>query len=324
MAKEILLYSGIYDYTAAAFIREMNNAANEDVVVRLNTRGGSPEDSYGIIAKMKERKTGVKLKVDGLAYSTGFFMLAYADKVEALDVSKGMLHRAGYPDWVESDLNLFTQSRKDNLNRINSEARKALEVKMNTEKFKEITGKTLDDIFSLDKREEVYLSAQQMKEIGLVDEIVNITPEITAEVETFKAMAYGAEYPIATKETVTKTEHRKTKFMNIQELRSAHAELVAQIEAAAVAQERDRVKAWMAFTDIDAKAVKEGIDGGKNIGQAEMAEFVRKSVSADALAGLEAGKQKPVTTEEPKPVSAEAKDIENFHKEVKQHLKDNY
>lgn len=112
--------------------------------------------------------------------------------------------------------------------------------------------------------------------------------------------------------------------MNIQELRSAHAELVAQIEAAAVAQERDRVKAWMAFTDIDAKAVKEGIDGGKNIGQAEMAEFVRKSVSADALAGLEAGKQKPVTTEEPKPVSAEAKDIENFHKEVKQHLKDNY
>ena len=113
MAKEIILYSDINRYSSEAFISALEEAKNEDIVVRMNTNGGDPEYTYGMIAKLQEKKAGKKtLRIDGKAHSSGLFIVPFFDNVEALDASKGLLHRAAYPSFVESDRELFTETRK--------------------------------------------------------------------------------------------------------------------------------------------------------------------------------------------------------------------
>jgi hypothetical protein len=89
------------------------------------------------------------------------------------------------------------------------------------------------------------------------------------------------------------------KPMTIEKFKSEHPEIYAQAVTAGAEQERDRVSAWMTYVDIDAKAVADGISGGKNITQTAMAELSRKALSKEALAGAAADSTPPVTTTEP-------------------------
>ena len=56
MATEILLYSSIYSFSAESFIKEMEAASGNDVVLRINTPGGDPQAGFGMIAKFAEHK----------------------------------------------------------------------------------------------------------------------------------------------------------------------------------------------------------------------------------------------------------------------------
>jgi SNF2 family DNA or RNA helicase len=67
--------------------------------------------------------------------------------------------------------------------------REALEAKVNTTLFQGITGKTMDDVFNTATRIDVILTAQQAKEIGLINKVVNITPTMQAEIKGHYAMA---------------------------------------------------------------------------------------------------------------------------------------
>lgn len=323
MAKEILLYSNINNWSAEFFISEMEAAKDEDVVIRMNTNGGSPEDMWGMLAKTAERTKATKIKVDGRAYSAGALMLAYSKDVEALSVSQFLIHRAAYASFLESDANFFTEDRKKSLKVINDASRAALEAKIDVAKFTAITGKTLEDIFSIDSRIDVVLTAKEAKEIGLINKIVQLTPQISAEIDSYYAIAAShdpnAQKPIAATPAPTPApiQNSNQNKMTVEQLKTQHPDVFAQITANAVATERDRVGAWLAFAEADVKAVVEGVKKGENLSQTAMAEFAMKAFSAKQVAAIE-GEATPVVTTgaEAAPTTEYQKTLAKFEEET--------
>jgi len=267
MAKELYLYSPIYSFTAEELISQLNDNLGNEVVIRSNSPGGSVFSGWGIIAKMKEHGN-VTVKVDGIAASMAAFMLIFADKVEALDVSKIMIHRA--------DMEVTDEASKRFLKSVNDEMQAKLISKIDVEKFKTISGYSIDEVFAEDKRIDVWLTAKEAKTIGLVDKIVSLDPkEIKALTERFFNVAASATPEIV--------EPIKPIKMTIEKLKAEHPELFNSVIALGVSGEKDRVQAWLTFVDIDAEAVKAGIDTDNAPTLKEQAELNRKMMSAEAF-----------------------------------------
>ena len=317
MPKEILLYSSVYSYSVADFITQMEEAKGDDVVVRINTPGGEVYSGFGIIAKFQEHQKGKKVKVDGRADSFGAIICCYAEDVECLDVSTFLFHRAAYPEWIERSEEMFTEDMKKSLGVMNSQLRAAMEGKMKAEDFKKETGYSLDEIFSLDNRLDVVLTAKQAKKLGLVNKVTAITPEKKAEVESkFMAMA-AMSWPAMPE--ASKTEQPQNKIMTAAEFKAAHPAAYAEIVKEGATAERDRVGAYMAYADVDIEAVKKGITEGGPMTQTLMADLSRKQFNAAALTGLEKDNAKQVTTTEAGTNDADkSKDVnaEAFKKEL--------
>jgi ATP-dependent Clp protease, protease subunit len=333
--KELYLYSPIYSYTAEALITSMEEFKKDGVKIRMNTPGGYINYGWGVIAKMQELDSKKTIVIDGAADSMGLFMLPFADEVIASDVATGLLHRAdGYVANADDQKNLDDR---------NKDLRKKFAAKIDETKLKELKGITLDDVFASDKRIDVRLTAKEMKAIGLVDKIVTLTPKeaqansdmmevVTEKMKQIAAMAINPEIPAIPGDTepeAKKDDKSKTdNTMTLAELKAKHPDLYAQIVSEGVTAERDRVGSWMAFVDVDVKAVSEGIKKGENLSATAMAELSRKSLSAEALKGLagssanalptgevkdEKGKDGAVKTDAEKQKDASAK---SFQEEV--------
>jgi len=305
MPTEILLYGQIHSRSSIDFINEVDAVENDDVVVRVNTNGGDVLYGWGMVAKFQEFTGNKTVKIDGSAFSMGLFFAAYADNVEALDVSKFLLHRAAYPQWYEADY--MSESEKDNLVQINSSLEKAFRAKIDVEKFEEIKGVKLKDVFSMDDRIDVMFSAAEAKKIGLVKKINKITPAKKSAIKSdFGRIAakYNeidvVETPVESKQESNKNSHKKSK-MNRQELNAEHpalaAELIAEGVENAKATEKDRAGAWLKFVEVDPKAVADGINSGEDLSQTATADFAMKMASAKAKTDLEAEAAKDVTTD---------------------------
>jgi ATP-dependent protease ClpP protease subunit len=319
MKKELYLYSGIYSFTAEDFIRQLEENKNSDITVRMDTRGGDPQAAWGMVAKMKEHKKSVTIKVDGRAYSTGSYMLPFATRVEALSTSSFVIHRAAYPDGYEK--NYMTAEEREDLVQINADLRKALERKVDPTKFALMTGVTFDEIFDLSQRINVKLDAQRAKTVGLVDEINNINDsQIAASMNRiFSDDDYTNVIEAKEKEIVIVPKPLNNKIMLLAEFKEKHPDLHASIVKAAAAEEKDRVGAWMAFADVDLEAVTKGINDGAPVSSKTIAEFARKAMNATALAGVATDSAAAVTTEEQtaKASTEKEKTIEAFEAEVR-------
>lgn len=277
MTKELYLYSGIYSYTAEAIISQMEDNKAADIVLRMNTPGGDPQAAYGIIAKMVERTMAGQstiIKIDGQAASAGAYMLPFATSVSAINVSEILLHRAAYSSGYE--MAGMTADEALALAQMNKDLRAALEKRVNIKKFAAITGVTFDQIFDPKTRIDVRLTAAEALKVGLIDEIINIIDPAIAAMG--RALFVGN----------IEAKKEKVKIMNTEQLKSEFPNVHAEIVAAGVNAENERVKSWMVFNDVDPKAVAEGIKGGKNISLSEMTELTRKSVSAEILGNLSA------------------------------------
>lgn len=307
MPKEIYLYSPIYDFVAERTISAINDNPSE-LVMRVNSPGGSVFANYGICAKMQEHGD-VTVKVDGAAMSSAANLLPYSKKAECLDVSTFLLHRA--------DMYVESEEDKAFLARINKDLKAKLLSRVDANVFKDVTGYSIDEMFDSEKRIDITLDAKQAKKIGLVQKINKLTP---SEVEAFNAKMYGVtSIAQPTQETKPKTN----KQMTIEQLKAEHPALFAQVVALGVEKEKDRVEACLAFIDVDAKAVKAAIESGKDLSQKQMAEFALKAVSVKSLEALAGEGAKPVATSEVSDVekNAKAKEIEAFEKSLDSHLK---
>jgi ATP-dependent protease ClpP protease subunit len=304
--KEILLYGAIYSWTVRDLINEMIGAGNSPVTLRINTDGGSVVDCWGVIAKFRELTGAKKIKVDGRAHSMGMFFCCYADDVTALDVSQFLVHRAGYSEYFEGS-DMFTDALKANLDKINADLRAAFEAKVDVEKFEKISGVTVDDIFSMEGRKEVFLTAKQAKSIGLISRIEKITPEVKAKIDAY-ALDVAAHFQVEAKED--KNENPKSQNMTFEDFIRKHPEAAAAMKAQILKEERDRVGAYLVFIDADPAAVKAGIESGDAMSQTAMAELTVKAAANGALASLQKETTETPKGEEAKPEAKNANEIE--------------
>lgn len=329
MPTQILLYKTIQDDIADTLMREMDAAEDDDVVLRINTRGGSPELTFGLVAKFKELKGKKTVKVDGAAYSAGAFFLCYADNVEALDVSVILLHRAAYAEWYEKDY--MTDDQRKNLDLINASLRTALENKVDVAALEKISGVTMDQLFAMDTRIDINLTAKEAKKIGLVDTITTITPakqkEITALAQTCRADIFDRVAAFADTSQKTNTKMTKDQF------KAEHPEAYAQIVAEATKQERERVAAFMEFADVDADGVKTAISSGTEFTAVAAAKMMKAAATVTAkaeptdeakkaLKDLESENAKEVpTSESAVKATAEEAEVLAYRAAVHKHLK---
>lgn len=308
---DILLYSDMNSYSASVFIAQVDELEEEDdLIVRVCGDGGDPDFGFAIISKFQEHKGKKIVKVDGKAHSMHLFFLCYADDVEAIETSEHVLHRASYPEWYESS-DRFTADRKVFLERTNSFLRKALEAKVDVaklESLKNMKGLKLKDIFSMDSRIDVFLTAQDLKAIGLVDRVIKITPQKAAEVNS-QLLSFG-KAAIFSEETIKKAaievaedpkkENKKPTTMTLAELKEQFPNVYAQVFELGVnngvEKEKDRVEACLTFIDVDPKGVVTAIESGKPLSQKQMADFSYKSMNKAAKAAVKSDSKGAVTT----------------------------
>ena len=278
---DILLYGPIDAYSSSDFINNIIAADSQDITVRVNSPGGEVQYGWGCVAKFSELTGKKTLKNDGKAYSMGAYMFCYAEDSEATDVSDFIIHRAAYPEWLENDPDLFNEQAQASLAKMNAKLRTALENKVDVVKFEEITGVKIKDIFSMDGRIDVNLSASDAKKVGLINRVVTITPKKKAEIEAYM---YQATAKQSDKKQIEKP---KIKNMNIETLKAEHPNVFAEILALGVSQEQDRVNACLVFMDADPKGVKEAISNGKPLSATQMAEFTMAAVNKATLSKMQ-------------------------------------
>jgi len=323
MAKEIFLFDSISQDTAKSFSRELTNAADENVTVQVLSQGGDVGAGYTMLAAMKKHGN-VFLSAMGYADSMAAMMFCYAKDASCLDISRFMFHRAAY--FFEQDM---TEAERKELNRVNTYIRQGIESKVGSEKWEQVTGVSLDEMFSMDGRIDVLVDAEQALEMGLVSSIESVTNEVIQNIAasspkmaiamSMQKQLKAEKKPESKKENIN-SNNQIPKNMTVEEIQTKHPEAYKEILAQGIEQERDRVEAWVTFNDIDAEAVKAGIESGKGINQKATAEFMRKSLSAEQLKNIEADSNKSVETEEKKPEAKSEKEIK-AEKETEDFLK---
>lgn len=311
---EILLYGAIYSDTAALFHEKMQEAGEEPIIIRVNCIGGEPEYGWGMAAMFNEFKGPKEVLIDGQAASMGMFFCCYAPKgaVAAYDVAEFLIHRCAYSPYFESNPDYFTDSVKENLVRVNASLQKALAAKIDIEAFENLKqvkekGIKFKDIFSLDARPDIYISAADAKKIGLIDKVIKLTPQKASEINSFMdKAAIGTYKKVAalTEETEIEDNTKKTITMTIEKLKLEFPAVFAEAVTVGVKQERDRVKSCLVFQEIDPAGVKAAIESGEPLSETQKSEFALKTFNKAAIAKVEGANADDVKTDAEK---AEAK-----------------
>ncbi len=290
MAKELYLYSSIYDFIAQDLIAQMEEFKSDDIIIRSCSPGGSVFAGWGIIAKMTEHEGSLKIKCDGMVASMALFMLLFCDDVECLDVTSFVLHRA--------DMYVGDPEDQAFLDGVNAKLKEKLTAKIDSNKLFELKGVTIKDIFSNEgNRLDVVLTASEAKQIGLINKIVKMTPAIKAELKSL-----NEKFNIAAKHTPIpqQLEIKNPIKMTKEKLKAEHPDVYVSILAEGISQEKDRVEACLVFNELDPAAVKLAIESGKPLSQKAMADFALKAMSVKRTGDIEKDSQGAVTTGEPK------------------------
>lgn len=112
--------------------------------------------------------------------------------------------------------------------------------------------------------------------------------------------------------------------MTLAEFKAQHPALAAEHATEVLAAEKDRAGAWLVFQDVDAAAVKAGLESGLPIGQKQMAEFALKAQSKNAATAIEndGAENEGVKTPESKVEGQEEKaELDALKKEIKANAK---
>lgn len=272
--------------------------------VLANSAGGDADAGFGFVTAMRDFPFHKKLSVHGSAYSMMAFAALFVDEVVAIEQSLFMFHRAaGFVTEFEQDPGF-----RDTLIKRNATLRKAMEEKLDVPAFERITGVTLDQLFSMDSRLEVTLTAEQARDVGLVTEI---KPLSANEAQGINDAMMAASSGIG----VQKIEVTNDIIMNVEELKNKHPKLYASVveigrneatpqevpapdpvpappvaantEQSGIEKERARVAAWEVWREVDSKKVSAGIMSGKDITPADTQAFVLASAKKNFAGSLQ-------------------------------------
>lgn len=290
MPKEILLYSSIQNWTVEMIINKLEENMGEEVSMRVNSPGGDAIAAWGLNAKIEEHGN-VTLQYDGMGASAAANLILYAASAECLDVSTFMFHRAASYNEDDPETKAFTE-------KVNADMKKKLLAKVTAETWRKVTGYTVEEMFSMDKRLNVWLDAKQMKELGLITKVKKLKP--SEQKAMAQAMAEWNFKIAASAEEDTKPTQKPVNMTTLAELKekfpALYALAIAEGEKEGIKKEKDRVGAWLAYAEIDPKKVAAGIKSGEGVSQTAMAEFQVAALSSDYLAKLKKDSAKDVTT----------------------------
>ncbi len=170
----IFLADEVNDVTASLVIAQLlfldAEDPGKDIYIYINSPGGSVTAGMGIYDTMQYIKSDVATICVGMAASMGAFLLAAGTKGKrfALPNSTVMIHQPlGGVQGQASDIKIHTEyllKVKENLNKILSER----------------TGKPLE-VIEKDTDRDNFLSAQEAKEYGLIDEVMENIASINKE-----------------------------------------------------------------------------------------------------------------------------------------------
>lgn len=314
---EILLYGGIYSFSARDYITEFEAAKSKPkITVRVNSGGGDVYYGYGMIAKTQEYKGELNVKVDGVAASMAAFFLLFANNVEALDVSEFMFHRA--------DMYIASPTDQAWLDQTNNILKAKMLSKFDPLIFETTTGTSIEKMFDPTQRVDITLNAEQALKIGLINKITTLTVADATRIAAMSprelpravATLIEAATPPASQK-VTKSKPN----MTLAEFQTQHPDVYAQAVTVGADAERDRAGAYLEFADVDLVAAKAGIESGKVMSTKDIAAFSRKAFQSSATAEAAATTAATTTTAQVVPEAAAPTAVDTFLAEVNSDLK---
>lgn len=135
--------------------------ADDEIHVRINTRGGSHDDGIAIYNALANHTGKVVIKVEGYAASMGSVIACASDDVQVYETALFMLHRAS--TYCYGNTNDMLEA---------AEALKAADNSLATA-YARKTGKKADEILVfLDEKRDTWLTPEEAKTFGIVDQII--------------------------------------------------------------------------------------------------------------------------------------------------------
>ncbi len=291
MVTPIYLYQPIYSYVAESFAKQLDNAKGSDVNVRLMTNGGYTSSGSAIITHLANYKGKKLISVDGDVASMGAFFLLFGDFNEMSNTSELMFHKADFPSYYTP-----SDEEKANLARENERFKSIMEFKLG-----EKGASLISKVFEEGKRNDVYLTAKEALEIGIIQKIVEISPEQKA--------AMNNEY---LKSMISNTKSNEIQISPMEDEKKLK-EAADKAANTALQAEQERVASWMVYIDVDKQAVIDGIKSGNKITEVERSEFSLKVAKASKLAEIKT--ETPATSVPPVPITTETKTAEQLRQE---------
>ncbi|MGH8429915.1 MAG: head maturation protease, ClpP-related, partial [Solimonas sp.] len=162
----IYLYDVIGGYwggvSAEAVAKELANISAKTIHVRINSPGGDVFEARAIMTALREHAAKIVIHVDGIAASAATSLMMAGDEVKMTRGGRMMIHEA----WT------FTMGNKRDL-RSEAELLDGIDQEIAAD-YKGRTGKSDAELHTW-MMAETWFSADQAKEAGFVDEIVETT-----------------------------------------------------------------------------------------------------------------------------------------------------
>ena len=305
MANTLLFYDDFNIDSARKFNTELFQLdRTADLTVRINTPGGDVETGGEAMISGLSEVTGKKTAiVDGFAASMGAMMLLYFDEVILNDagIPKIMFHKAAFPSWYKP-----SKDQEESLSRLNDNFEKRIKIKVDG---KEGAEDFISKVFEKDKRNDVYLTAEDALRLGIATSIRRIEPTAYEGVKIVARL----ENTTTTKSEQVNKPKKEGMEITLEQLETAKKEAYAS----GVKAEQDRVGAWLALAEIDsAAALKGASDPEAKVTQTVNAQFMviaMKKTRINAHADDNAENTTTTEPDSPKPkeqVEAEAKQAE--------------
>lgn len=206
---------------------------NEDIEMDINSGGGSVFDASEIYTALKNHPAKVKGDIVGMAASAASVIAMAADHLRMSPTAQMMIHNASTIAWGDHRDMSHTS---DFLKNVNQTIANAYRIK---------SGKNDTDLLQMMDKE-TWMTPQQAKEHGLIDEIMfepevaavasaqsgMIPPEVLEKLRNeLKALSPESSIPTApTVLNVAENPKGEGKEMNLEQLKNDHPELYKQIK----------------------------------------------------------------------------------------------
>lgn len=146
-----------------ALVRDLTTIKTKDILVRLNSPGGDPIDTFSLYHAFKNHPSNVIFRIEALAASAASFLPLSGNEVQAYPSSLMMIHNS----WVMAIGNRFElQATADILEKIDTNMQDIYTAKT------KIGKKEMADMM----KAETWMNAKEMKDKGFIDTILNGKP----------------------------------------------------------------------------------------------------------------------------------------------------